>query len=94
MYSSLQALCRRSSELESLKAEWGANRTSLSNEHSVSLTSEREKALHTQTEMADRFTREKRELEELHSVKVCLIALCISYVNTIIYINVDHVIVI
>lgn len=77
-HSIFQALSRRNSELESLKAEWSASRNSLSSEHSVSIASEREKALKAQAEMADRFSREKRELEELHSVKVCLFVLTLG----------------
>ena len=36
----------------------------------MSLAAEREKALQTQTEMAGKFAREKRELEDIHTSRV------------------------
>ena len=69
-----QTLSKRTSELESLRSEWSARTSSLSSEHSVSLAAEREKALQTQTEMAGKFAREKREMEETHAARVSLSA--------------------
>ena len=47
----------------------------MSSEHSVSMASEREKALQAQTELASRFDKEKREMEQAHVTRVSTITL-------------------
>ena len=47
----------------------------MSSEHSVSMASEREKALQAQTELTSRFDKEKREMEQAHVTRVNTITL-------------------
>ncbi len=67
---SLQALSKRTQELESLKSEWSSHSASLTSQHSASLNSERERALQTQTQAQARFEQERRELEQAHLDRV------------------------
>ena len=43
----------------------------------MSLAVERERALQTQTEMAGKFAREKRELEDMHTARVSVVQVVI-----------------
>ena len=65
-----QTLSSRSQELNRLKSDWSAHTTSLSSEHTATLTTEREKALQVQADTRSRYEQEKREMEQAHSAKV------------------------
>ena len=66
----MQALSKRSQELERLKSEWSGHSASLTSQHSASLNAERERALQAQTQAQARFEQERRELEQAHLDRV------------------------
>lgn len=66
----MQTLNSRSQELSRLKSDWSAHSTTLSSEHTATLTAEREKALQIQTDIRSNYEQEKREVEQAHAAKV------------------------
>ena len=72
LFSPLQALSKRTQELEQLKADWSSHTTAMTSEHSVSLNAERERALQSQAQAQARYQQEKREVEQAHVDKVCV----------------------
>ena len=56
----------------------------MSSEHSVSMASEREKALQAQAELTSRFDKAKREMEQAHVTRVSTIYYFVQYIVLII----------
>ncbi|XP_041913195.1 spindle assembly abnormal protein 6 homolog isoform X1 [Alosa sapidissima] len=61
-----QTLAEKSRELDKLRSEWTSQTTSLSTKHTQDLTTEREKALETQTRLQQQNEQLRRELETMH----------------------------
>nr|XP_023669085.1 spindle assembly abnormal protein 6 homolog isoform X2 [Paramormyrops kingsleyae] len=61
-----QTLSEKSRELDKLRGEWTSHTTSLSSRHTQDLTTEREKALETQTKLQQQSEHLRRELEATH----------------------------